>query len=71
MPVMREQIDQVENDFWTYHLPLFTAHFPTYYTKPQTVWGRFHTSEERYFGTASEIIPLIPFDISCFTMVDL
>jgi len=35
-----------------------TAQFPTYYRKPQKVWGRFHTKEEDYFGAASEIVPL-------------
>jgi hypothetical protein len=48
----------VENDFWSAHHYLFTAKFPTYYNQPQKVWGRFHTSEEQYFGTSSEIIPL-------------
>ena len=39
-------------------MQLMTAQFPSYYTKPQKVWGRFHTSEERYFATQHEIIPL-------------
>jgi hypothetical protein len=47
-----------KDDFWSARHYLFTAKFPTYYTHPQKVWGRFHTSEERYFGTSSEIIPL-------------
>jgi hypothetical protein len=47
-----------KDDFWTEHKPFFTMQFDSYYTKPQKVWGKFHTSEERYFGTASEIIPL-------------
>jgi hypothetical protein len=34
--------------------PFFSAH----YTKPQKVWGRFHSSEESYLGTSSEIIPI-------------
>src|SRR5437763_5582709 len=55
---VQESINSVEDDFWTEHQPFFTAQFSNYYTKPQKVWGRFHTSEERYFGTASEIIPL-------------
>ncbi len=54
----QERINTIEDDFWAARLPFFTAQFPTYYTKPQKVWGRFHKSEERYFGTASEIIPL-------------
>jgi hypothetical protein len=29
-----------------------------FYAKPQKVWGRFHTSEERYFDGYHEIIPL-------------
>src|SRR5437764_13837912 len=58
MPGMREQIDQVEDDFWTHHLPLFTTHFPTYYTNPQKIWGRFHTSEEKYSTSTHEIIPI-------------
>lgn len=48
----------VEDDFWTEHIKLFTAQFPTYYTKPQIVHGRFHTSEESYFAVQHEIIPL-------------
>jgi len=44
--------------FWTDRIQLFTTQFPTYYTKPQTVWGQFHTADETYFGAASEIIPL-------------
>ena len=45
------------DDFWTERLPLFTAQFPAYYTKPQKVYGRFHVSEESYLGSSSEIIP--------------
>jgi hypothetical protein len=48
----------VEDDFWTEHRPLFTAQFPTYYTKPQKVWGKFHVSDEHYFEGSHEIIPL-------------
>jgi len=48
----------VEDDFWTERIQLFKTQFPTYYTKPQAVWGRFHTAEETYFGAAFEIIPL-------------
>jgi hypothetical protein len=48
----------VEDEFWTEHIQLFTAQFPTYYTKPQTVWGRFHRSEEEYRDTSHEIIPI-------------
>ena len=47
-----------EDDFWTDHLPLFTGQLPSYYTKPQKIWGRFHTSEERYLSGEHEIIPL-------------
>ena len=36
-----------EREFWTEHLPLFTAQFPTYYREPQEVQGRFHISEEQ------------------------
>jgi hypothetical protein len=53
-----ERITPVEDDFWVQHIPLFTAQCPVYYTKPQKVWGRFHTAEETYFGAASDIIPL-------------
>jgi hypothetical protein len=35
-----------------------TAQFPIYYTKPQKVWGRFHTSEERFTASRHEIIPI-------------
>jgi hypothetical protein len=47
-----------EDDFWTEHIQLFTAQFPTYYAKPQKVWGKFHASDERYFDGSHEIIPL-------------
>jgi hypothetical protein len=55
---MDGQIDLVEDDYWTERLPLFTAQFPSYYTKPQKVWGRFHRSEEAYQNSSHEIIPL-------------
>jgi hypothetical protein len=32
--------------FWQSTRELYTAQFPTYYTKPEKVWGRFHTSED-------------------------
>jgi hypothetical protein len=49
----------VEDDFWTARHYLFTAKFPTYYTQPQKVWGRFHTSEEQYHASLDEeIIPI-------------
>jgi hypothetical protein len=55
---VQSDLPSVTDDFWTARLPFFTMQFPIYYTKPQKVWGRFHVSEESYFGTASEIIPL-------------
>ena len=55
---VHEGIKPVDDDFWSQHLPLFTAQFPTYYTKPQKVWGRFHTSEEQYSDSSQEIIPI-------------
>ena len=55
---MQRRVDTVEDDFWTERLPFFTAQFPTYYKKPQQVHGRVHTSDERYFDTRAEIIPL-------------
>jgi hypothetical protein len=58
MPTMKGQIDTVEDDFWTERLPFFTAHFPSYYRKPQQVHGRFHTSEEQYDAMGQEILPL-------------
>jgi hypothetical protein len=54
----QEELIPPEDEFWSERLPFFTMQFPTYYTKPQKVWGRFHVSEETYFGTASEIVPL-------------
>jgi hypothetical protein len=54
----QKRISTIEDEFWTEYLQLFTAQFPSYYTKPQHVYGRFHTSEERYFATKHEIIPL-------------
>src|SRR2546421_10677808 len=59
MPVMKGQIDTVDDDFWTERLPFFTAQFPTYYRKPQQVHGRFHTSDERFeVSLIKEIIPI-------------
>jgi hypothetical protein len=56
---MKEHEQEGKDDFWTERLPFFTAHFPTYYTKPQKVWGRFHTSEEQYRASLDEeIIPI-------------
>src|SRR5438105_10859666 len=55
---MKGQIDTVEDDFWTEYRELFTAQFPSYYTKPQKVRGRFHTSEEKYSASKYEIIPI-------------
>jgi hypothetical protein len=57
MTAMKER-DNHEDDFWTEHIPLFTAQFPTYSREPQQVYARFHTSDEQYFGAASEIVPL-------------
>jgi hypothetical protein len=54
----QKRIKALEDEFWTERLQLLTAQFPVYYTKPQKVWGRFHTSNEDYFGAASEIVPL-------------
>jgi hypothetical protein len=54
----QKRISTIEDDYWTEHIQLFTVQFPTYNTKPQKVWGRFHTSEERYFAIQHEIIPL-------------
>jgi hypothetical protein len=49
----------VEDEFWTERLQLLTAQFPTYYTKPQKVFGRFHISEEQYeVSLQHEIIPI-------------
>ena len=56
---MKEHEREGKDDFWTERTPLFTAQFPTYYTKPQKVWGRFHTSEEQYHASLDEeIIPI-------------
>lgn len=55
---VKQGISTIEDDFWTEHLSLFDAQFHSYYTKPQKVWAKFHTSEESYFGTASEIVPI-------------
>ena len=55
---MKGQRISGEDEFWTERVQLFTAQFPAYDTKPQNVWGRFHTAEEDYFGAASEIVPL-------------
>ena len=53
-----DQTDAVEDEFWTERLQLLTAQFPIYYTKPQKVWGRFHTSEEQFIASRHEIIPI-------------
>jgi hypothetical protein len=55
---MKGRIDTIEDDFWTERRPFFTAQFPNYYREPQQVLGRIHTSDERYFDTRAEIIPL-------------
>jgi hypothetical protein len=49
---------QHEDDFWTEQIPFFTARFSSYYTNPQKVWGRFHTSDEQYINSPHEIIPI-------------
>jgi hypothetical protein len=51
-------IGSAEDDFWKTRIPFFTAQFPTYYTKHQKVWGKFHISDERYFNGSHGIIPL-------------
>jgi hypothetical protein len=48
----------LEDDYWTERMQLFTAQFPTYYTKPQIVWSRFHISEERFEASKHEITPI-------------
>jgi hypothetical protein len=58
MPIMKERIEPVEDDFWTERRALFTAQFPTYSTTPQKVWERLHTSEEQYESSRHEIIPI-------------
>jgi len=55
---MKERIEPVEDDFWTERRALFPAQFPTYYTTPEKVWGRLHTSEEQYESSRHEIIPI-------------
>ncbi len=55
---MKERIEPVEDDFWTERRALFPAQFPTYYTNPEKVWGRFHASEEQYESSRYEIIPI-------------
>jgi hypothetical protein len=47
-----------EDDYWTHRVPLFSTQFPSYYTKPQKVWGRFHISEEKFRASKYEIIPI-------------
>lgn len=56
--VTYDQRGAIEDDFWTERLQLLTAQFPSDYTKPQKVWGKFHASDERYFDSSHEIIPL-------------
>ena len=58
IPTMKGRNETVEDDFWTERLPFFTAQFPTFYSAPQQVHGRIHTSDERYFDGSHEIIPL-------------
>lgn len=48
---------QSADDFWTAHVPFFTGQLPSYYTKPQKIWGRFHASDERYVSGEHEIVP--------------
>jgi hypothetical protein len=54
----QKHIKALEDEFWTEHIQLFTAQFPSYSTKPQKVWGRFHISGERYRASSHEIIPI-------------
>jgi hypothetical protein len=54
----QKRVKTIEDDFWTEYIQFFTAQFPTYYTKPQKVFGRFHTSEEEYRDSSHEIIPV-------------
>jgi hypothetical protein len=55
----QEEYSAPEDNFWTEHIQLFTAQFPTYYTKPQKVWSRYHSSDETYSHSwRSEIISL-------------
>jgi len=53
-----EKSNATENDFWMQRVKFFAVQFPSYYKIPQTVFGRFHVSEERYFHGSTEIIPL-------------
>jgi hypothetical protein len=55
---MKEHEQEGRDDFWTERIALLTAQFPTYYTQPQKVWGRFHTSEEQYTDSREEVIPI-------------
>jgi hypothetical protein len=55
---MKEHEKEGKDDFWYARHYLFTAKFPTYYTQPQKVWGRFHTSEEQHEASRDEIIPI-------------
>jgi hypothetical protein len=56
---MKEHEQEGRDDFWTERTPLFTAQFPAYYSEPQKVCGRFHTSEEQYHASLDEeIIPI-------------
>lgn len=54
----QKQITSIEDDFWTEHVQLLTAQFPTYYIKPHKVFGRFHVSEEEHRDASHEIIPV-------------
>lgn len=47
-----------DDDYWMHDTPLFIGIFPYYRNDPRMVQGKIHTAEERYFGAASEIIPL-------------
>jgi len=59
LTVMKEHEQEGKDDFWTERTPLLTAQFPTYYSEPQKVWGRFHTSEEQYRASPDEeVIPI-------------
>jgi hypothetical protein len=59
LTTMKEHEQEGKDDFWTERTPLLTAQFPTYYSEPQKVWGRFHTSEEQYRASVDEeIIPI-------------
>jgi hypothetical protein len=59
MNAQKKQSTPLEDNapYWTQHTQLFTAQLPAYFIEPQKVWGRFHSSEEKYSSDSLDLLP--------------